>query len=162
IYMWISLIIMLMLKNQPVKSLVVPVEKPVITWISFEQAIEANKTNKKKIFIDLYTPWCGWCKVMDNKTFADSAVAAYMNANFYCVKFNAEQTDTIYYRGHKFGTRAGSRTHELALSLLNNNPSYPSFVVLTEKENRLTIISGYQEKTVFLQNLKTLAAYKEK
>ena len=35
----------------------------------FEEALEASKTEKRKIFIDVYTDWCGWCKVMDKNTF---------------------------------------------------------------------------------------------
>jgi len=34
-------------------------------WMTFEEAIEKSKTEKRKIFIDVYTDWCGWCKVMD-------------------------------------------------------------------------------------------------
>jgi thioredoxin-related protein len=158
--MWSSLFLLLWFNSQPVKS--VKAETPyTVNWVSFEQAIEANKTVKKKIFIDVYTKWCGWCKVMDSKTFADSAVAAYMNENYYCVKFDAEQTDTVFYKGYKFSYRPEYKSHELAISLLDKQMSYPSFVVLTEKENRLTILKGYQEKTVFLQNLKSLAAHKD-
>lgn len=160
--MWSSLIIMLMLNGQLAKPAAKPVENHVITWVTFEQAIEANKTKKKKIFIDVYTKWCGWCKVMDSKTFSDSAVAAYMNENYYCVKFDAEMKDTIDYRGVKFAFKTEFKSHELAISLLDRQMSYPSFVVLTENEKRLTVLKGYQEKAVFLQNLQTLAAYKDK
>ena len=33
-----------------------------VNWMTFEEAIEANRVNPKKIFIDVYTDWCGWCK----------------------------------------------------------------------------------------------------
>lgn len=160
--MWASVVMLLWLNSQVVSQPVKVADNPAVKWITFEQAIEANKKVKKKIFIDVYTKWCGWCKVMDSKTFADSAVAAYMNANYYCVKFDAEQTDTIFYKGYKFAYRSEYKSHELAISLLDKQMSYPSFVVLTEKENRLTILKGYQEKDSFLQNLKTLAAHKDK
>ena len=135
--------------------------KSAVNWISWEKAIELNKINQKKIFVDVYTAWCGWCKVMDRNTFADSAVAAYMNNNFYCVKLDAERKDTILYNNYKFKYIQDARVHELAYSLLNGKMSYPSFVVLTEKEKLLHVINGYQEKDIFLQNLKTLAEYKE-
>ena len=38
-----------------------------IKWISFEQAIKAQKENPKKILMDVYTDWCGPCKLMDKK-----------------------------------------------------------------------------------------------
>lgn len=133
-----------------------------VKWMTFEEAIAANKVKPKKIFIDVYTKWCSWCKVMDKKTFSDSTVAAYMNENFYCVKLDAEQKDTINYKGVKFAYMPQYKANSLAISLLDGKMSYPSFVVLTEDEKRLKIINGYQEKDVFLQNLKILADFKDK
>ena len=37
-----------------------------VQWISFEQALQKSKTEKRPIFIDVYTDWCGWCKVMED------------------------------------------------------------------------------------------------
>ena len=65
-------------------------ETPV-KWMSFEQAIEKSKTEKRKIFIDVYTDWCGWCKVMDKNTFSETQVAKILNEMFYPVKLDAEQ-----------------------------------------------------------------------
>ncbi len=133
-----------------------------VNWMTFEEAIDANRVAPKKIFIDVYTSWCSWCKVMDKKTFSDSTVAAYMNENFYSVKFDAESKDTIIYKENKFYFIPEYKSHALAVSLLDGKMSYPSFVVLTENEQRLKILQGYQEKDVFLQNLKILATFKEK
>ena len=33
-----------------------------INWLSFEEVVELNKENPKKVIIDIYTDWCGWCK----------------------------------------------------------------------------------------------------
>ncbi len=132
-----------------------------VNWMTFEDAIEANRVNPKKIFIDVYTDWCGWCKKMDKGTFSDSTVAAYMNENFYCVKFNAESKDTIHYNNNTFYYIPEYKSHALAVSLLDGKMSYPSYIVLTEKEQRLKIMNGYQEVDVFLQNLKILANFKE-
>ena len=34
-----------------------------IKWYSFEEAMAKNSQfPKKKIFVDVYTDWCGWCK----------------------------------------------------------------------------------------------------
>lgn len=133
-----------------------------VKWMSFEEAIAANKENPKKIFIDIYTDWCSWCKKMDRDVFSDSTVAAYMNENFYCVKFNAETRDTIYYRDVKFHYFSDYKCHSLAVSLLDGKMSYPSYVILTGNEQRLKIIQGYQDKSTFLQNLKILANWSEK
>ena len=33
-------------------------ETETINWISFEEAVERNKTEARKFFIDFYTSWC--------------------------------------------------------------------------------------------------------
>ena len=73
-----------------------------VKWLTFEQAIELNKKEKKQIFIDVYTSWCGPCKMMDRNTFADPAVAAILNKNFYPVKLNGEQREDITFDGTTF------------------------------------------------------------
>ena len=35
-----------------------------VNWISFEQAVELQKTNPKNIMMDVYTKWCGPCKML--------------------------------------------------------------------------------------------------
>lgn len=129
-----------------------------INWISFEEAVKLNETSPKKIFIDVYTDWCGWCTKMDQTTFTDPEIVDYMNENFHAVKFNAEQTDSIIFNGHTFvnknpnGARKG--THELAQALLQGKMSYPSYVFMNEKNQLVTIVPGYVEAKTFLPILK--------
>ena len=46
-----------------------------VKWMSLEEAVEKSKTEKRKIFIDIYTDWCGWCKVMEKETFQNPCIA---------------------------------------------------------------------------------------
>jgi thioredoxin-related protein len=116
-----------------------------INWLSFEEAIARNEVEPKQIFIDFYTDWCGWCKVMDRNSFADPEIAKIMNAYFYPVKFNAEGKDTVTFMGQKYGFVAqGNRGyHELAASIMQGKMSYPTFVFLNEKYEIVAPISGY-------------------
>ena len=50
-----------------------------IKWLTFEEAVEANKTNPKLMLIDVYTDWCGWCKKMDKTTYSNAIIIAYVN-----------------------------------------------------------------------------------
>lgn len=131
-----------------------------IEWMTIEEAIAANEEAPKKLFIDVYTDWCHWCKVMDKKTFTDGEVIDYLNENFYPVKFNAEQKEPITFKGKTYEyTPAGRRgVHLLAYALLNKQASYPSFVVLDEELNGVTILKGFQDKQKFLGNLKRATA----
>lgn len=126
-------------------------EEAVVRWLTFEEAVERSKTEKRKIFIDVYTDWCGWCKVMDKKTFSEPAVAKLLNEKYYPVKFNAEQREDVTFRGTTFKfVEYGSRgTHQLAAALLNNQLSYPSVVFLNEDFAIMEIVKGYRQAAEF-------------
>lgn len=119
-----------------------------IKWYTFQQAYDLGKTKPKKIFIDVYTDWCGWCKKMDASTFKDPGVIKLMNKYFYAVKLNAEMKDTVRMDTVKFvnpNPGMTRSTHQLAAALLNNQMSYPTTVYLSEKFALLSqAIPGYQ------------------
>ena len=48
-----------------------------IEWLTWDEAITRMATEPKKIFVDVYTDWCGWCKRMDATTFSDKEIATY-------------------------------------------------------------------------------------
>lgn len=124
------------------------IQEEGIHWISFEEAVKLNKKEKRKMFIDFYTSWCGWCKRMDATTFKDPGIVDYVNKHYYAVKFNAEQRDSLVFNDHtfKYLSDVGNRgIHEFALSALNGRPSYPSIVFFDEKINRITIAPGYKD-----------------
>lgn len=114
-----------------------------IRWMSFEDAVVASDKDPRKIFIDVYTGWCGWCKRMDASTFKDTSVVNYMNRNYYAVKLDAETRDTVRFRDKVFVYRAEYKANELALSLLNGKMGYPSFVIMDEQYAILTPLSGF-------------------
>lgn len=123
-------------------------DKSPVKWLSFEEAIALNKKEKKPFIIDVYTDWCGWCKVMDRKTYADKYIAGYINKNFYPIKFNAEQREQIEYLGKTFKFVENGRKgyHELAVSLLGGKLSYPTTVFLDKDEKMIDRIPGYLTK----------------
>lgn len=129
---------------------ILPAQTPApekIKWLTFEDATALNaKFPKKKIFVDVFTDWCGWCKKMDNETFVDPAVVAYMKENYYCVKMDAERKDTVVYNGRQFVNPEPEKKrspHQLAAALLQGRMSYPSFVILDEKNQKITSMAGY-------------------
>ncbi|MEI7896087.1 MAG: DUF255 domain-containing protein [bacterium] len=123
-----------------------------IKWYSFEDAYKLMKKKPKKIFIDVFTDWCGWCKKMDAETFTNPVIVKYMSDNYYCVKFNAERKDTVVIDGKVFvnPNPAGNRsTHQLAIEMLKGQLSYPSYVFLNDKGQALTVVAGYQNAQNF-------------
>lgn len=121
------------------------VEKSKVEWLTFEEAIALHEENPKKLLIDLYTDWCGWCKVMDRETYGKTEIANYINKNFYPVKFNAEQKQSVEFNGHTFEFIPSGRrgVHELAAALTNNQLSYPTTVFMDEELRIIQPISGY-------------------
>ncbi|MFZ1806005.1 MAG: DUF255 domain-containing protein [Cyclobacteriaceae bacterium] len=122
-----------------------------VNWMTFEEAIEKSKTEKRKIFIDVYTDWCGWCKVMDKNTFSEEKIAKILNEQFYPVKFNAEQTEDVEFNGttFKFVPSGNKGYHQLAAALLNNQLSYPTVVFLDEEFRMIQPLAGYQKAPEF-------------
>lgn len=143
-----------------------------VNWISFEEAVEKSQSEKRPIFIDVYTDWCGYCKVMDKNTFTNPEIARLLNEEYYAVKFNAEQREPVTFRGttFKFVPSGRGGYHELAASLLSNQLSYPNFVFLTEDFRIVPVIPGRpslpgyrkpEEFHIFLQYVAD-KAYKQK
>lgn len=115
-----------------------------IQWMDFNEALKLNTQQPKKIFVDVYTHWCGWCKKMDASTFKDSSVIAYMNKHYYCVKLNAERKDTMLISGKKYIPRKHKQYHQLAVELLQGKLSFPSYAFLNEKGQLLSAVPGYK------------------
>src|SRR5687768_444314 len=122
-----------------------------VKWITFEEAIKKSKTEKRPIFIDVYTDWCGWCKVMDKNTFNDPKIANMLNEKFYAVKFNAEQREDVIFNGNTFKFIESGRNgyHQLAAALLNNQLSYPTVVFLDEDFKMIQPLPGYRKAPEF-------------
>lgn len=126
-----------------------------IKWMTVEQAykqaqadVKAGK-KAKKVFMDVYTDWCGWCKRMDAATFQDAKFAEYITANYYPVKFDAEQKEDINVNGKTYKAQQGPNgrkgTHEYAIELLSGQMSYPTVVFLDESYKLIQAVPGYRE-----------------
>lgn len=119
-----------------------------IKWMSFEEAVTLNEEEPKHFFIDVFTDWCGWCKKMDASTFIDPVIVKLMNDHFYAVKLDAEQKDTIMFRGQPFvnpNPEGRRSSHQMAQALLKGKMSYPSFVFLNSKTEWLTVVAGFRK-----------------
>ncbi len=120
-----------------------------INWMSFEEALNAQAKNPKKIMMDVYTNWCGPCKYLDKNTFQNPDVAAFVNEHYYAVKFNAEGNDKFSYKGqeyanpnYKSSTSGRNSSHEFTGAM--GVTAYPTIVFMDEQGNFLVPIKGYQ------------------
>ena len=121
-----------------------------INWVTFEEAVALQKKTPKKIMMDVYTSWCGPCKLLDKNTFHNKDVVDYVNKNYYAVKFNAEGNEEVHYKGQTFSNpkynpalaNRRNSTHELSRYL--QVQAYPTIVFLDEKSDVIAPISGYK------------------
>ncbi|MBK8443811.1 MAG: DUF255 domain-containing protein [Sphingobacteriales bacterium] len=119
-----------------------------IRWMSIEEAVAASQKNPKKIMVDVYTDWCGWCKKMDKTTFVHPTIVEYVNANYYAVKLDAEQKTPIKLGEETFEYVQGSNGrgyNQFAATLLNGRMSFPTLVFLGEDLSNLSIAPGFKE-----------------
>jgi thioredoxin-related protein len=124
-----------------------PAEKEEgIQWMTWEEAVAASLIEPRKIVVDVYTDWCGWCKRMDAQTFSDKDIAEFINTNYYAVKFNAEQKEDIDFNGETYSFVSHGRRgyHELAAEITQGRLSYPTVVFLNEKFELIQSIPGFQ------------------
>ena len=120
-----------------------------INWMSFEDAVNAQKVTPKKIFVDAYTVWCGPCKMLDKNTFSNPDLIAFMNKNYYAVKFNAEGNETVNFNGKKFtnpgfNPKSTGRNSSHELSYYFGVNAYPTLLFLDEQANFITPLTGYK------------------
>lgn len=147
--------------NAPADELKGPVH-----WVTFSQAVELQKKNPKPIMVDVYTSWCGPCKMMSANTFGNEAIARYLNDNFYPVKFDAETFDSVSFNGYSFKNKNAPGTnrpvHDFAVSILDGKLVYPSIVFLNEQIQRIQVVTGYYQAAQFEPLMKYFGSGKYK
>lgn len=60
---------------------------------SWPETTAKAKETGKFVFLDCYTDWCYWCKVMDKETFMDTSVTNIINAKFVPARREMEKSD---------------------------------------------------------------------
>ena len=119
-----------------------------VNWMTMDEALAAQKSNPKNIIVDVYTTWCGPCKLLDKNTFGNPEVSAFINENYYPVKFNAEGKELVNYNGNQFENpqydpnRTGRNARHQFTAYLGIT-GYPTVAFFDENANFLAPIVGY-------------------
>jgi thioredoxin-related protein len=118
-------------------------------WLTFDQALTKAQSEKKFIVVDFYTDWCKWCTVMDQKTYTDPAVLAFIEKNFVLAKVNPEKDDSYAYKGRTL-TNA-----DLAKEF--NVQGFPTTVYLDQEGNVCGSFSGFVPPETYIKILTFIA-----
>lgn len=154
------------------------VSAQTINWMTMDEAIAAQAKKPKKMFVDMYTVWCGPCKMLDRNTFSNPDVANFINKNFYPVKFNAEGNETIHLKDKIYNNpsydpaKANRRNSAHQFTRFMGVTAYPTMLFLDENGGLINRVKGYrtpEQLELFLKlfgtdlwkTITTQEAYKE-
>lgn len=104
--------------------------------LSWKKLFKQAKKENKLVFVDAYTDWCGWCKVMDKKTFSQPEVGAFMNERFVNTKIEMEQMEIGRQLSMKYGISG-----------------FPSFLIFNSDGKLVSVLSGYSAPKKFIEEL---------
>ena len=143
---FVGLLVILGAFDIPDSSQHASIAETEIQWVTLDELQVLNQKEPRKVFIDIYATWCGPCKLMDKKTFADPEIVQYVNENYYAVKLNGE--------GKKQVNIFGKSMTEAELAYAFQIRGYPSTVFMTEELQPYQPVAGYIPAKEFLRMLK--------
>ena len=120
------------------------------SWVAVkEKAVK----EKKMIFMDCYTSWCGPCKGLAQNVFPQKKVGNFLNSNFVCCKYDMEKGEGI----------------ELYKKYKSDIPGFPTMLVINPADESIVHkVVGYTEPDALIAALqdgldgKTLAVFQKR
>jgi thioredoxin-related protein len=148
-WIWLSLALMTVLANSSAEA------QKKVKWMKFEDAYAASQKTPRKIFVDIYADWCGWCKVLDRDTFSDTGVIRILNEHYYPVKLNSESKETHTVGDTKFSSPELAAS--LAMVKANESLGLPTMVIINENMQLCEMIQGFRKPDFLKERLSFFA-----
>lgn len=125
-----------------------------LSWTNIHDLEDSMAKQVKPILVKIETPWCGYCKLMDKKVYPYKKVRKELTKNYYYVKLNAEENqtislnDTTYNYRMNFGKRGIQQLAE-KWAKRDGVIKYPTTIVLNENYQIVKFLDGYLPKQNF-------------
>lgn len=103
--------------------------------LGFDEALELAAAEEKVVFVDFFTTWCAPCKEMDETTFKNPDVAAWLADNTVALKIDAEANDTNEALAERYGVR-----------------SFPNYVFVSPNGDLMDRITGKRPPEQFIED----------
>lgn len=107
-----------------------------LNWTSFEEAVGRAKEQGKPILVDVWAPWCGWCKKMEKDVYPE--LASTLNEDFILTRLNRDDNES-----RKKYQQYSLTPLRLAQKFKVQN--VPAIVILSQEGEYLFHISGFTE-----------------
>lgn len=129
-----------------------PAPSSNLKWYSFNEGMALAKKQNKQVLVDVYTDWCGWCKVMDQQTYADPGVTRYLNEKYVLIKLNPEKDGPVTFRGKQFAASEFSAGIGV--------DGYPATAFFDASEQMITLVPGFVKAPEFLNIIRYIGEKK--
>lgn len=106
-----------------------------VKWRSWDDGLAAAKKSKRRVIVDVYTNWCGWCRRMDADVYGRRDIADYIESHFVVVKLNAESMDTVHRDDRPMTARSLAASYRVS--------GYPTTIFLDSAGGHLATLPGY-------------------
>lgn len=99
---------------------------------NWNKALAEAKKQKKMIFIDAYTTWCGPCRMLKQNTFTDKAAGDYFNKHFINIALDMERGDGLAF-AQKYQINA-----------------YPTLLIMDAEQTSVNVSEGYMNPAMLI------------
>jgi len=114
-------------------------------WKSFSDGLATAKSQNKKIMVDVYTDWCGWCKKLDAEVYSEDKVKDYLDRHFISVKLNAESMKKHHFNGGEYS--------EAEIAQMFGVTAYPTIIFMNPDGKGITMLPGFVPAETFINVL---------
>jgi thioredoxin-related protein len=108
-----------------------------ITWVDYERGRALARERGRPLLLAFHADWCRYCRKMEEETYTDPAVIAYLEQHFVSAWIDTEEEPEIAQRYHVRGL--------------------PTIWFLTSEGELITNLPGYVDAPTFLKVLAYIA-----